>query len=104
MQEYIFFFEIKYEDYIPRIPEYFHINYFQILVIFLIIMNIIVLIPLIYLVNIHTGLCRKKRREKASMRNINKKIDNIEEEGLVKSDSDTSLDSNVLMKKSLLDN
>ena len=102
--EHIFFFEIIYDDYIPRIPENFHINYFQILIIFILIMNIIVLIPLIYLVNIHTGLCRKKRREKATMRNINKKIDNIEEDGLVKSDSDTSLDSTVLMKKSLLDN
>jgi hypothetical protein len=66
--EHIFFFEIIYDDYIPRIPENFHINYFQILIIFILIMNIIVLIPLIYLVNIHTGLCRKKRREKATMR------------------------------------
>ena len=107
VKKYIFFFEINYNKLLPTnpIPYINYLDYFQILIIILLIINITALIPLIYLVHLHTGLCLKKRKEKNILRkDVRSKIDTLEEDSLIQSEGDTSLDSIFLMRKSLLQN
>ena len=57
--------------------------------------NILLLIPLIYLINIHTESCRKKMKEKENIRKIDLDFHNINQDDLLgrNSENDTSLDS-----------
>ena len=89
--QYLSYIEINYK-FIPENP---FIGYLQISIIILIVINIFVLIPLIYLIFLHTSNCKKKTKEKTSIRKIDMKIQNINPDELLatNSENDTSLDS-----------
>ena len=89
--QYLSYIEINY-NFIPKNP---FIEYLQISIIILIVINIFVLIPLIYLIFLHTSNCKKKTKEKTSIRKIDMKIQNINPDELLatNSENDTSLDS-----------
>ena len=58
--------------------------------------NIAVLIPLMYLVNIHTKSCRSRRKVKTTIKKSDLNIQNINPDELLEenyTDNDTSLDS-----------
>ena len=91
VKKFISYIEIDY-NFIPRIS---FIEYLQISFIILLIINLFVLIPLIYLIIIHTNNCRKKRKEKTSIKKIDMKIENINPDELLEnSEYETSFDSN----------
>ena len=89
VKQYISYIEIDYK-FIPKIH---FIEHLQISFILLLIINLFVLIPLLYLVIIHTSNCKKKRKEK-SLKKINIKIENINPDELLEnSEHETSSDS-----------
>ena len=93
MKQYISYIKIDYEYF----PKNSFIEYLQISFIILLIINLFVIIPLIYLIIIHTRNCKKKRKEKTSIKKIDIKIENINPDELLEntnSDYETSFDSN----------
>ena len=92
LQKYISYIEIDYNyKFIPKIS---FIEYLQISFIILLIINLFVIIPLIYLVVVHTRNCKKKRKEK-TIKKIDIKIENINPDQLLEnSEYETSFDSN----------
>jgi palmitoyltransferase len=64
-------------------------------IIFLLAIDILALIPLIYLVILHTKNCKKKNKSKTSIRKINQTIENINQDQLLScnSENDSSIGS-----------
>jgi len=89
IKEILSYIEIKY-NFIPQnaLLENIHI------IVFLII-DILVVIPLIYLLILHTKNCIKKNKSKISIRKINKTIENINKDQLlsITSENDSSIGS-----------
>ena len=83
LKEYLSVLEIK----IPFIPE-------NTSLIVLLSINLIFIIPLIYLINIHTKICKDKRKENGKSEKIDLNIENITDELIEEnSEGDTSLES-----------
>lgn len=88
IKEYISYIEVDY-DFIPKNP---YFEYLKVSIIFLLSINIIFIFPLIYLINIHTKNCKKKKKGKIYNQQIDFKIENINPDQLLGPNSDSSFD------------